>query len=250
MANKGLRIKLLAFLIALFTANAACLAPGKTDIVSPTQIAGVVETSRPNQAATLSQAVINRTASAIPTLRQRNTLLPNATQTLIATATATITPTPTITDTPSPTPIPICARAGCQAPELYLAGLDGNPITTSELRGRYVVLNFWATWCPPCRKEIPDLVKAYNQYKDQNVIFIGVAVDQSDTIKKVPYFVKQYKIPYPVATSLGMLTEIDYEINYLPTTFFIDPEGIIQSKVEQGLTYEEIDAYIQRLLSR
>jgi thiol-disulfide isomerase/thioredoxin len=112
----------------------------------------------------------------------------------------------------NPTPIP----------ELTMTTLDGRTITTKDLAGKVTIFNFWATWCPPCRAEIPDLVKLQEQYKD-HVIIIGVSSDEGP-IESVTRFAADYNINYPIVMETPELTKAFPGIFALPTTFVVGPE--------------------------
>jgi thiol-disulfide isomerase/thioredoxin len=116
------------------------------------------------------------------------------------------------------------------APEFNLAGLDGKPVTLADTKGKVVLVNFWATWCGPCRAEIPDLVELQNKYKDRLQI-LGLVVDDEDqaAIKK---FVAKFRINYPVAIATDAL-RLEYGgIPALPTSFVLDSEGRVVQKHE------------------
>ena len=100
--------------------------------------------------------------------------------------------------------------------------LDGRTITSKDLAGKVTIFNFWATWCPPCRAEIPDLVKLQEQYKDQ-LIVIGVSSDEGP-IEAVSRFAADYKINYPIVMETPELTKAFPGIFALPTTFVVGPE--------------------------
>jgi thiol-disulfide isomerase/thioredoxin len=116
------------------------------------------------------------------------------------------------------------------APDFKLAGLDGKPVTLADSKGKVILLNFWATWCGPCRAEIPDLIELQNKYKDHLQI-LGLVVDDDDpdAIKK---FVGKFHINYPVALATDDL-RIEYGgIPALPTSFVLDAEGRVVQKHE------------------
>ena len=107
-------------------------------------------------------------------------------------------------------------------PELTMKTLDGRTITNKDLAGKVVIFNFWATWCPPCRAEIPDLVKLQEQYKDHLVV-IGVSSDEGPT-DVVSRFAADYRINYPIVMETPELTAAFPGIFALPTTFVVGPE--------------------------
>jgi cytochrome c biogenesis protein CcmG/thiol:disulfide interchange protein DsbE len=115
------------------------------------------------------------------------------------------------------------------APDFKLAGLDGKPVTLADSKGKVILLNFWATWCGPCRAEIPDLIELQNKYKDRLQILGLVVDDDPDAIKK---FVGKFHINYPVALATDDL-RLEYGgIPALPTSFVLDAEGRVVQKHE------------------
>jgi cytochrome c biogenesis protein CcmG/thiol:disulfide interchange protein DsbE len=115
------------------------------------------------------------------------------------------------------------------APEFTLQDLYGNEISLSDYEGKIVFLNFWATWCPPCRQEIPGFLEIYEQYKSKGMEIIGISVDRTGT-SSVLNFARQYRISYPVVMITRKL-ERDYRPGqYIPTTFVIDKKGQIRHK--------------------
>jgi len=116
------------------------------------------------------------------------------------------------------------------APEFRLAGLDGKPVTLAGSKGKVILVNFWATWCGPCRAEIPDLVELQNKYKDRLQI-LGLAVDDDDpdAVKK---FAAKFGINYPVALATNEIRLQYGGIPALPTSFVLDSEGRVVQKHE------------------
>ena len=107
-------------------------------------------------------------------------------------------------------------------PELTMTTLDGKTITNKDLAGKVTIFNFWATWCAPCRAEIPDLVKLQEQYKDHLVI-IGV-LSEDDPGRDVSQFAADYKMNYPIVLETKELTDAFPGIFALPTTFMVGPD--------------------------
>jgi thiol-disulfide isomerase/thioredoxin len=113
-------------------------------------------------------------------------------------------------------------------PAFSITTLDGRQLSSADLKGKVVLVNFWATWCPPCRAEIPDLMELQAHYGDKLVV-LGISEDDPpiDTVKK---FVADQKMTYPVAMSTPELRKIFKGVVALPTTFVIDPDGRVEQK--------------------
>lgn len=130
------------------------------------------------------------------------------------------------------------------APDFTLHDLNGKRYTLHELRGQVVVINFWATWCGPCRYEIPDLTRIYNQYKEEGVVVLGISLDDMHP-DEIGRFVKNYKMSYPVLhgprSELAKLTAAYGGINSIPTTFIVDRDGYIaQDNIIVGARNEAV----------
>ena len=123
-----------------------------------------------------------------------------------------------------------------KAPDFLLSDLDGNVIDFSAYSGQVVMLTFWGTWCGPCRKEIPDFIKLYDEYNEEGLEIVGVAV-QSGTADNIKRFSDYYKINYPILTDIDGYESFKAFRDYgtvtgvgtrsVPTTFLIDREGYI-----------------------
>jgi len=124
---------------------------------------------------------------------------------------------------------------GKKAPDFKLNTIDGKEIKLSDFKGKKVILNFWATWCSPCRAEIPDFVKFYNENKNK-VEIIGIAVGSRE--RDVMEIVKKYKITYPVCIGDNKIEKLYGPINAVPTSFIIDENGYIKEK-KIGIMNEE-----------
>jgi thiol-disulfide isomerase/thioredoxin len=116
------------------------------------------------------------------------------------------------------------------APDFKLTGLDGKSVTLADSKGKVILLNFWATWCGPCRAEIPDLVQLQNKYKDRLQI-LGLVVDDDDQ-DAIKAFVEKFGINYPVAAATDDIRMQYGGIPALPTSFVLDAEGRIVQKHE------------------
>ena len=113
-------------------------------------------------------------------------------------------------------------------PGFSVTTLDGRQISLSDLKGKVVLVNFWATWCPPCRAEIPDLMLLQEHYKDKLVV-LGLSEDDPP-VEAVKKFVADQKMTYPIAMSTPEVHKIFKGVVALPTTFVIDPDGKLQQK--------------------
>ena len=140
-------------------------------------------------------------------------------------------------------------REGFLAPDFTLVSLDGDQVTLSGLRGRVVVVNFWATWCLPCRTETPALEKSYEQYKDSDAVILGVNLTNQDSIRQVDSFVQEFGLTYPILLDEDGRVGNLYQVRGLPTTFFINREGIIRTVLVGGPMSESfIRSKIEALL--
>jgi len=113
------------------------------------------------------------------------------------------------------------------APNFALKDMNGQTVHLSDYAGKVVVLNFWATWCPPCRKELPDFAELQQEYGSKGLQMLGIALDE-EGLAKVKPFVDAAQMPYPVL--LPNSTIIPYgEMNVIPVTFLIDRKGILRT---------------------
>jgi len=115
------------------------------------------------------------------------------------------------------------------APDFTLKTIDGQEITLSKLKGKVVLLDFWATWCGPCRESIPHLIQLYKAYREMGFEMIGISLDKGDT-EVVRNFAKSMDIPYPIVVATEEVAR-DYRVTSIPTTFYIDKEGKVREKV-------------------
>jgi peroxiredoxin len=140
------------------------------------------------------------------------------------------------------------AQNGKPAPEFELKSLDGRQVRLSDYRGKAVLLNFWATWCAPCKIEMPWFVDLQKQYGAQGLQVIGIAMDDSseDTIAK---FAQQMGINYPVLIGKEAVGDAYGGVQFLPTTFFIDRQGRVVDRVFGLVSHSDIEEDVKKALS-
>lgn len=139
------------------------------------------------------------------------------------------------------------AQLDKKAPDFTLQDLEGKPFSLSALEGKVIILDFWATWCPPCRAEIPHFIALYDQYKSDGLEVIGVALDRGGANVVKP-FAKDLEINYPILIGNQEVTEDYGGIRGIPTTFVIDREGRIVEKFVGYREKEVFESAIQGLL--
>ncbi|HEY9156512.1 TlpA disulfide reductase family protein [Candidatus Binatus sp.] len=148
-------------------------------------------------------------------------------------------------DTPQANPSPADEGLDFSAP-----GLDGKEIDLSHYRGHPVIVDFWATWCGPCRKQIPELVSLYKKYnKSRGLVIIGVSCDliQGDGVRAVAPFVEKFRINYPIALADQRLVD-SMSVEAIPTTLFVGPDGKLVSRIVGAGRAGEISARAKQLL--
>jgi len=139
----------------------------------------------------------------------------------------------------------ISAAEGKAAPDFALKDLGGKDISLDDYKGKVVFVNFWATWCPPCRQEIPGFVEAYEKYKSEGLVILGVAVsDKEGTVKS---YVEKNKMSYPVAMGDSKIIR-DYEPgNAIPSTIVIDRNGNIFHKHVGFMDQSQVEKIFKEL---
>lgn len=138
---------------------------------------------------------------------------------------------------------------GQLAPDFTLKTLSGDTFKLSDLKGKKVVLNFWATWCPPCKIEMPHLQEYYDQYaKQENVEIVGINITYNkDSVKRVQQFVNSYELTFPILLMEEKGVDDLYQILTIPSTFMIDTEGRIQHHIVGPLDQKKLDEYVTNL---
>lgn len=125
-------------------------------------------------------------------------------------------------------------RQGFKAPNFTLQTLDGQTITLSSLRGKSVLINLWASWCPPCKSEMPSFERVYNDYKNQGFVILAVNATNQDTLSNARDFVNQNQLTFPILLDNdGKVSQL-YQLRSLPTSFFVDKNGVIRDVIVGG----------------
>ena len=137
---------------------------------------------------------------------------------------------------------------GLPVPDFDLATLDGQRVKLSDYRGKTVLLNFWATWCQPCKIEMPWFVELQNQYGKDGLVVLGVAMDDSEA-PKIAQFAHEMGVNYPVLLGTDQVSDDFGNVQFLPTTFYIDRNGVIVQKVAGLLSREDIEDDVRKALS-
>lgn len=157
---------------------------------------------------------------------------------------------PASANKPAPDPNVEGFEAGYKAPAFLLGGLDEKEYSLQQWSGeKPVVINFWASWCGPCRYEMPDLVKLEEKYRD-DVVFYGVNVTSTDTMPNVLAFVDEYSVKYPILLDERGAVANAYGVIGIPTTFFIDKNGVISDKIVGGANATELEKRIIPLVEK
>ena len=116
------------------------------------------------------------------------------------------------------------------AADFTLTDMEGNQVSLSQYRGKVVILNFWATWCPPCREEMPSMERLYRDYKDQGLVILAVNVDDNGK-KAVGRFLQKTPHSFPILLDSESLVRNSYGVFRFPESFIIDRNGIVVKKI-------------------
>lgn len=125
-------------------------------------------------------------------------------------------------------------QTGFLAPDLNLTTLDGQTVRLSDLRGQPLVINFWASWCPPCRAEMPALQRVHDEYAAQGVVILIVNATAQDSLLDAQAFLQSYNMTLPVPLDPDGKAMQAYQVRSLPSTFFVGRDGVIREVVIGG----------------
>ncbi|MDP0501169.1 MAG: TlpA disulfide reductase family protein [Verrucomicrobiota bacterium JB022] len=129
---------------------------------------------------------------------------------------------------------------GQPAPAWQMPTLDQQLLASGQLEGEVVVLNFWATWCPPCRAELPDFVALQTEWAGKGVQFVGANVEEPSQVEKVQRMADQYELNFPVTFADPAILEAFGGVQYLPTTVVIDAQGRIVKRFEGRVSTDNL----------
>lgn len=134
-------------------------------------------------------------------------------------------------------------QTGVKAPDFELKTLTGETVKLSQFEGKKVMLNFWATWCPPCKEEMPEMEQFYRE-KKEDIVILAVNIDPQFDVQQ---FAKEMGVTFPILLDEDDSVNKMYQILTIPTTFFIDEKGIIRSKYLGSMTIDKMKQYTEDL---
>lgn len=146
--------------------------------------------------------------------------------------------------------LPTSPREGFPAPDFTLDQLGGGQVTLSQLRGNVVMINLWASWCAPCRIEMPAIEKVYRTYKGQGFVVLGLNTTYQDSEIEAAAFVKQLDLTFPILLDRSGATSNRYQLRALPSTYFVDRTGTIRAAVFGSMNDALIESKVQELIKK
>jgi peroxiredoxin len=132
------------------------------------------------------------------------------------------------------------------APGLVLEDLMGNTVSLQDYVGSVVLVNLWATWCPPCKEEMPGLQSFYEKHRTEGFVLIGI--DQEETLEVVKPFVEEYGLTFPIWLDLEYLAEREFKTNSLPSSFVIDRSGQVRLMWVGGVSEKFLEKYVTKII--
>jgi peroxiredoxin len=139
-------------------------------------------------------------------------------------------------------------EVGNLAPDFELKNLEGNPIKLSSLKGKKVILNFWASWCPPCRQEMPDMEKFYLDQKDKGIEILAVNLTNAEKSREdVTNFMRTNSITFPVVLDENGKVGQLYNVASIPASFIIDSQGVIRRELVGPMTYNSMKSMLNSI---
>jgi peroxiredoxin len=120
---------------------------------------------------------------------------------------------------------------GMAAPDFSLPDLEGKTVRLSDYRGKVVFVNFWATWCKPCKEEMPSMEILWDNFKSEDFVMLAISMDRVTTKKDIPPFIESMKLTFPILTDSWGQTDKRYKLMGVPETYIIDQNGVLREKV-------------------
>lgn len=140
-------------------------------------------------------------------------------------------------------------NVGFEAPNFTLDSHNKNKTYTLDEMNQPLLINFWASWCAPCHEEAPDLAEAYEKHGDQ-VEFLAINLTDQDQKKGIDDFIKEYTIEFPVLLDLDGKVGNDYQVLAIPTTLFVNKDGVVEHKVQGLVNHDTLEKHIKQLLKQ
>jgi len=138
---------------------------------------------------------------------------------------------------------------GQPAPDFTLKTLDGGTVTLSQLQGQPVLINFWASWCTPCRAEMPEIVRTYETHKADGLVVLAINMTFQDSLPEAQAFAREFHMPFPVLLDdTGAVARDAYRVPVLPMSFFVDRKGLIVHRQIGAMNGKQIDALVGEIL--
>ncbi len=133
-------------------------------------------------------------------------------------------------------------KVGKVAPEFSLVDLADKPVRLSDYRGKVVFLNFWATWCKPCKEEMPSMEVLHKNFEKDGLVILAVSIDRVTTTKDIPPFIKSMNLSFPVLIDSWGKTDMPYKRMGVPETFIIDQQGVIREIIIGPRDWTRLDS--------
>ena len=165
---------------------------------------------------------------------------------LIAIAVVIFAPRDGLTSQPSESPGRALGEVNYPVPEFEVSDLDGNPISLADLQGKVVLVNNWATWCPPCRAEMPELEAYYQAHKGDGFVLVGI--NSGDKQSQVVEFIREYEISFPMWLDPTGLALHAFKNNALPSSYLVDESGTVRRVWTGAVSLETLEQYVTPLL--
>ncbi|OZM56287.1 hypothetical protein CIB95_12770 [Lottiidibacillus patelloidae] len=138
-------------------------------------------------------------------------------------------------------------KIGNKAPDFTIENLEGETVSLSDYQGKKVILNMWATWCPPCRAEMPDMQRFYEKYANQGVEILAVNMTSQDTVSSIEEFKEELGLTFPILLDIHNEVGVTYRVLQIPSTWFINNDGVITNIALGAMNEEMMVKYIKQM---